>query len=200
MLLYCRQKGSLIEIVGERGSGKTSILHMLCAVYTIENKRILYIDCSGNFRPERIRDYLEESHRFGNKEITAHLKNISFVRIYEPENIAGLLKKTKLLNTDCIVIDDLLILFLNSHRSKIRFEVRKVVREMALMALTKRINVVFTNLLIHRVESENSQPFCYELFYNDLIRYVHVKALLQKSINSVIHCNIVYPKNNFLNS
>ena len=194
MLIHFREAGCLIEVAGEKGSGKTTLLHMLCAINTLENKRTLYIDGSGNFRPEKIRDHLEESYKCEKEQITEYLRNISFVRMYEPDNIFSLLKKIKLLNIDHIVIDDLVILFLNNHRFKMRFEVRKIVREMALLALAKRINIIFTNTIIGRIENDNSQPFFYELFYNDLVRYVHVKVLLQKSTTNIINCNIVYPK------
>jgi RecA/RadA recombinase len=193
LLLYCREAGNLIEVAGEKGSGKTSLLHMLCTINTLENKRTLYLDGSGSFRPEKIRDHLEESYRFKKEEIIEYLRNISFVRIYESDNIFNLLRKIKLLNIDYIVIDDLMILFLNNHRSKVRFQVRRFVREMALIVLLKRISIIFTNTIIRKSDNDNSHPFLYELFYNDLVRYVHVKALLQKSATNVIDFNIIYP-------
>ncbi|HEU5120685.1 MAG TPA: hypothetical protein VFT71_06830, partial [Candidatus Nitrosocosmicus sp.] len=61
LLLHSREAGSLIEVVGEKRSGKTSLLHMICAINTLENKKTLYVDGSGNFRPERIHDHLKES-------------------------------------------------------------------------------------------------------------------------------------------
>jgi hypothetical protein len=144
---------------------------MICAINTLENKKTLYVDGSGNFRPERIHDHLEES-----------------------ANIFGLLRKMKVLNLDHIVIDDLIMLFLHNHRSKIRFEVRRFVREMALIALVKRINIIFTNTILYKIGNDDDRLAFYELFYNDLVRYIHVKALLERSTTNVIDCNIVYPR------
>lgn len=194
LLIHSREAGSLIEVVGKKGSGKTSLLHMICAINTLENKKTLYVDGSGNFRPERIHDHLEKSDRCKREQITEYLRNISFVRIYEPDNIFGLLRKMKVLNLDHIVIDDLILLFLHNHRSKMRFEVRRFVREMALIALVKRINIIFTNTLIYKIRNDDDRPAFYELFYNDLVRYIHVKALLERSTNNLTNCNIVYPK------
>ena len=194
MLFYFRETGSLIEVAGEKGSGKTSLLHMICAINTLENKKTLYIDGSGNFRPERIHDYLEELAVYKTEQIMEFLRNISFVRIYEPDNIFSLLKKMKLLNLDHVVIDDLIVLFLHNQKSKMRFEVRWFVREMAIIALVKRINIIFTNTIMSKIGNDDDRPVFYELFYNDLVRYVHVKALLEKSNTNVIDCNIVYPR------
>ncbi|HSA75667.1 MAG TPA: hypothetical protein VLE21_05710 [Candidatus Nitrosocosmicus sp.] len=82
LLLHSREAGSLIEVVGKKGSGKTSLLHMICAKNTLENKKTLYVDGSGNFRPERIHDHLEESDICKKEQIMEYLRNISFVRIY----------------------------------------------------------------------------------------------------------------------
>jgi RecA/RadA recombinase len=194
LLLHSSEAGSLIEVVGEKGSGKTSLLHLICAINTLENKKTLYVDGSGNFRPERIHDHLEKSAICKREQITEYLRNISFVRIYESDNIFGLLRKMKILNLDYIVIDDLIVLFLHSYKTKMRFEVRRFVREMALIALVKRINIIFTNTILYKIGNDDGRPAFYELFYNDLVRYIHIKALLERSTTNLIDCNIVYPR------
>jgi len=195
-LLQCfSEAGSLIEFAGEKGSGKTSLLHIICSKNTLQNKKTLYIDGSGDFRPEKIHDYLEKSASHADKErIIEYLRNISYVRIYEPESIFSILRKIRLLDVDCVVIDDLIILCLHALRSKMRFEVRMFVRDMALLALVKKINIIFTNTIISRIETIDSEPISYELFYNDLIRYVHVRGMLHKLTGNVIDCNFVYPQ------
>ncbi len=195
MLQCFSDAGSLIEFAGEKGSGKTSLLHMICSKNTLQNKKTLYIDGSGDFRPEKIHDYLEKSAIHVEKEqIIQYLKNISYVRIYEPDSIFKILRRIKLLDVDCVVIDDLIILCLHTLRSKMRLEVRMFVRDMALLALVKKINIIFTNTIISRIDTIDSGPISYELFYNDLIRYVHVRGMLHKLTTNVIDCNFIYPK------
>lgn len=188
------EAGSLIEFAGEKGSGKTSLLHMICAKNTLLNKKTLYVDSSGGFKPEIIHDYLEKStHVHSQGMINQYLRSITYVRIYEPDIILSVLRRIRLMDIDCVVIDDMILLCLHSLRSKMRFEVRKFVRDMAIMALFKRINIIFTNTVMNRFESLGSEPISYELFYNDLVRYVHVKSMLKKT-NNGINCNFIYPK------
>jgi RecA/RadA recombinase len=195
-LLQCFSKaGSLIEFAGEKGSGKTSLLHMICARNTLQNKKTLYIDGSGGFRPEIIHDYLEKSSNLYNKElIIQYLKNIKYFRIYEPDSIFSVLPRVRLMDIDCIVVDDVILLCLQSLRSKMRFKVRKFVRDMTIMALIKRINIIFTNTIISRYETLDKEPISYELFYNDLVRYVHVKSMLCNINKNIIDCKFIYPK------
>ncbi len=194
MLCNFSKAGTLFELVGEKGSGKTSLIHTICATNTINNKKSIYIDGSGSFRPEFIREYLDRSANYSKEEIIQHLKNISYVRVYEPESITGIFRKIRLLNVDCIVIDDLLYLYLHHHRAKIRFEVRKFIREMALIALIKKINIIFTNTIVRTKRDQDLEAISYELFYNDVVRYIHVKALLQNNINNIIDCSFIYPE------
>lgn len=168
---------------------------MICLINTLDNKKTLYIDGSGDFRPEKILTYLEKSSNYSDSErINKYLKNISYVRIYEPDSIFNILRRIRLLDVDCVVIDDLIILCLHSLRSKMRFEVRMFVRDMALLALVKKINIIFTNTIISKLEAMDSEPIFYELFYNDLVRYVHVRGVLHKITENVIDCSFIYPK------
>ena len=195
-LLQCfSEAGSLIEFAGEKGSGKTSLLHMICTKNTLQNRKTLYIDGSGGFRPEIIHDYLEKSFNWNNKElIIQYLKNIKYMRIYEPDSIFSVLPRIRIMDIDCIVIDDMILLCLQSPRSKMRFKVRKFVRDMAIMALIKRINIIFTNTIICRYEALDKEPISYELLYNDLARYVHVKSMLYNITKNIIECEFIYPK------
>ena len=181
-------------MVGEKGTGKTSLVHLICAINTISNKKSIYIDGSGKFRPEFIQEYIDKSADYSKEQILQYLKNISYIRIYEPGSISSIFRKIKLLNVDCIVIDDLVALYLHHHTTKIRYEVRKFIREMALIALIKKISIIFTNTIIRRTGKEHRDTVSYELFHNDLIRYIHVKVLLENHFPNTIDCNFIYPK------
>ncbi len=64
------------------GSGKTQICFSICAINSINNKKTLYIDGSGNFRPERIKSMIDKDIEDREKS-NQYLKNIAYQRIYE---------------------------------------------------------------------------------------------------------------------
>lgn len=46
--------GIIIDISGPAGSGKSSALYRTAATVSLNHKRVVYIDATGSFRPERI--------------------------------------------------------------------------------------------------------------------------------------------------
>ncbi len=186
---------NLVELVGKKGSGKTQMLFLICAINSINNKKIMYLDGSGNFRPERIKSMIErEIGKSKEQDIDKVLKNIRYQRIYDLEELSNSVKRSSLLNLDFIILDDIIPLFLYKFKENTRLELRKFIRELALLSILKKITIIFTNTIIERYSNKNKLQ--YELFYHDIIRYVHIKILLQiiQSHNKVINCSLVYPK------
>lgn len=188
------QAGSLIEIIGKKGSGKTDLTLLICAINSINRKKTLYGDGSGNFRPEKINQFLKKMTN-NDQEITkSSLKRIIYQRIYEIDEITNLIRKIKVLDIDCVILDNMIPKFLYRHNGNSRLEIRKFVREIALIALTKKICIIFTSTIIEKFETNQDDKVQYELFYHDIIRYVHIKMLIQERNKEIINCNLIYPK------
>lgn len=193
-MLRWTQNGTLVELVGKKGAGRTHLVYLICSLNSIGNKKTLYLDGSGNFRPEIIYEHLLKIENASDEELGIFLKKITYQRVYELDKLINLLKKIKVLEIDCVILDDVISLFLYNQNKNIRQEVRKFIREIALIAVTKKISIVFTSALIEKFEENSSERINYELFYHDIIRYVHVKASIQRSQN-MIECEFIHPKN-----
>ena len=98
------QKGTLIELIGKKGAGKTRLGYLMCALNSIRSKKTLYLDGSGNFRPEVIKDYLLKLTDANNEELKNLLKKVIYHRIYESDKLILLLKKIKVLEIDFVIL------------------------------------------------------------------------------------------------
>ena len=154
----------------------------------------MYLDGSGNFRPEVINEYLLKLANANDEDLRNFLKKITYQRIYEIDKLIILLKKIKVLEIDCVILDDVIPLFLYNQNKNIRQEVRRFIREIALIAITKKISIVFTSTLIEKFEETSFERINYELFYHDIIRYVHIKASIKRRTQNMIECEFIHPK------
>ena len=193
-MLRLTQKGSLIELIGKKGAGRTELVYLICSLNSIRSKKTLYLDGSGNFRPEVIKEYLLKLANANDDDLRNFLKKITYQRIYEVDKLIILLKKIKVLEIDCVILDDVIPLFLYNQNKNIRQEVRRFIREIALIAIAKKISIVFTSTLIEKFEENSFERLNYELFYHDIIRYVHIKASIKRRIHNMIECEFIHPK------
>ncbi|MDQ6722709.1 MAG: hypothetical protein M3Z01_00365 [Thermoproteota archaeon] len=192
--------GNLVEITGKKGSGKTQVSFSICAINSINNKKTLFIDGSGNFRPERIKSMIDKhlsnissSADKGN----AYLKSIAYQRIYELDDLIKLIKKIKLLNFELIILDDIIPLFTYKFKDNIRLEVRNFIRELSLIALSEKKMIVLTNLVIEKMDKEGQNGHLCEFFFHYILRYVHYKFYLKvkHNNNNITECKLVHPFN-----
>ncbi len=189
------QNGTLIELVGKKGAGRTHLVYLICSLNSIRIKKTLYLDGSGNFRPEVIYEFLQKIANVSDEELRIFLKNITYQRIYEVDKLINILNKIRVLDIDCVILDDVIPLFLYNQNKNIRQEVRRFIRELALIAITKKIGIVFTSTLVEKFEENSFERINYELFYHDIIRYVHIKASIQRRTRNMIECTFIHPKN-----
>ena len=130
-----------------------------------------------------------------NHETNIYLKNIVYQRIYELEDLAKLAKKIKLINFDILILDDIIQIFLNIFKENTRLEVRSFLREMSMLTLSKKIIILFTNITIEKVSKDGKGTYMHELFFHDILRYVHFKFFLKNHHNNkqIIECKTIYP-------
>ena len=192
-MLRLTKNGTLVELVGKKGHGKTHLIHLLSSLITIRGKKTLYVDGSGNFRPEIIYEFLKEITNVSDQDLRIFLKNITYQRIYEVDKLISLLKKIRVLDIDCVILDDVIPLFLYNQNKNIRQEVRRFIREIALIAITKKISMILTSTLVEKFEENSFERINYELFYHDIIRYIHIKARIKRRTQNMIECTFIHP-------
>src|SRR4029078_3507595 len=92
LLLRLTQNGTLIELVGKKGAGRTHLVYLICSLNSIRSKKTLYLAGSGNFRPEVINEYLLKIANANDGELKNFLRNITYQRIYETDKLILILK------------------------------------------------------------------------------------------------------------
>lgn len=200
-LLYKEIRHSyLIEIAGKRGSGKTQVSFSICAINSINNKKTIYIDGSGSFRPERIKSIIDnnlpDNEEKGKSEI--YLKNISYQRIYDLDDLSKLIKKIKIMDFDFTIFDDIIPMFIYKSKDNTRSEVKRFVRDLSLITLLKKTCIIFTNIIYEKKDIDGKNIHSREIFFHDIIRYVHFKFYLQSNLNNLndkrlIECKLIHP-------
>ena len=193
-MLRLTQNGTLIELVGRRGTGRTHLVYLICSLNSIRSKKTLFLDGSGSFRPELIKEHLLRITDANDEKVRNFLKKITYQRIYEVDKLINLLKKIKVLEIDCVILDDVVPLFLYNQNKNIKLEVRRFIREIALIAVIKKISIVFTSTLIEKFDENSLDRINYELFYHDVIRYVHIKASIKTMTHNTIECEFIHPQ------
>lgn len=167
--------GIIVDIFGGNGTGKTQLLLQL-SINSIKNGgRVLYLDTTGGFRPERILEIQKQS----NKQIN-FLEQITVSRITNTSEQIKSLKNFESNNFSLIVIDNVTDLFSFEYkRDESIFEKNslfiKYMRELSKFAITKKIPIVVTNMIrtIDDKEVENMK--------SAIDPFTHIKIQLSKN-------------------
>ena len=167
--------GVIVDIFGGNGTGKTQLLLQL-SINSIKNGgRVLYLDTTGGFRPERILEIQKQS----NKQIN-FLEQITVSRITNTSEQIKSIKIFESNNFSLIVIDNVTDLFSYEYkRDESIFEKNslfiKYMRELSKFAITKKIPIVVTNMIrtIDDKEVENMK--------SAIDPFTHIKIQLSKN-------------------
>ena len=169
--------GVIVDIFGGNGTGKTQLLLQL-SINSIKNGgHVLYLDTTGEFRPERILEIQKQSEKQFD-----FLEKITVSRI---TNTSEQIKSIKnLVNNDfsLIVIDNVTDLFSYEYKKdESIFEKNslfmKYMRELSKFAITKKIPIVVTNMIrtIEDKEVENMK--------GAIDPFTHIKIQLSKNLS-----------------
>jgi len=139
-------------------------------------------------------------NNIGNKEKSnLYLKNIAYQRIYNLNNFTKLIKKIETINFDFIILDDIIPMFLYQFKDNTRLEIRKLIRDLSLITLSKKTIIIFTNIIIEKTNTDKKNHQLSEFFFHDIIRYVHYKFYLNKDVNNekITELKLVQPHNKY---
>ena len=167
--------GVIVDIFGGNGTGKTQLLLQL-SINSIKNGgRVLYLDTTGGFRPERILEIQKQS----NKQVN-FLEQITVSRITNTSEQIKSIKNFESNNFSLIVIDNVTDWFSYEYkRDESIFEKNslfiKYMYELSKFAITKKIPIIVTNMIrtIEDKEVENMK--------SAIDPFTHIKIQLSKN-------------------
>ena len=180
--------GVIVDIFGGNGTGKTQLLLQL-SINSIKNGgKVLFLDTTGGFRPERILEIQKKSNSNFNL-----LNNIIVSRITNTSEQINSIKNFTENNFSLIVIDNITDLFSYEYKnSKSIFKKNslfmKYMRELSLYAVTHKVPIVITNMIRNSNEQEvENMSTAIDLF-------THIKIHLFKN-SSIYNGEISSPFN-----
>ena len=180
--------GVIVDIFGGNGTGKTQLLLQL-SINSIKNGgKVLFLDTTGGFRPERILEIQKKSNSNLNL-----LNNIIVSRITNTSEQINSIKNFKENNFSLIIIDNITDLFSYEYKSnqsifKKNSLFMKYMRELSLYAVTHKVPIVITNMIRNSNEQEvENMSTAIDLF-------THIKIHLFKN-SSIYNGEISSPFN-----
>ncbi len=139
--------GIIVDIFGGNGTGKTQLLLQL-SINSIKNDgKVLYLDTTGGFRPERILEIQKKSNTNFN-----FLDKIIVSRVTNTSEQINLIKNLQENNFSLIVIDNITDLFSYEYKNNQSIFDKnslfmKYMYELSLYAVTNKIPIVVTNMI-----------------------------------------------------
>ena len=180
--------GVIVDIFGGNGTGKTQLLLQL-SINSIKNGgKVLFLDTTGGFRPERILEIQKKSNSNLNL-----LNNILVSRITNTSEQINSIKNFKENNFSLIIIDNITDLFSYEYKNnqsifKKNSLFMKYMRELSLYAVTHKVPIVITNMIRNSNEQEvENMSTAIDLF-------THIKIHLFKN-SSIYNGEISSPFN-----
>ena len=180
--------GVIVDIFGGNGTGKTQLLLQL-SINSIKNGgKVLFLDTTGGFRPERILEIQKKSNSNLNL-----LNNIIVSRITNTSEQINSIKNFKGNNFSLIIIDNITDLFSYEYKNnqsifKKNSLFMKYMRELSLYAVTHKVPIVITNMIRNSNEQEvENMSTAIDLF-------THIKIHLFKN-SSIYNGEISSPFN-----
>ena len=180
------QNGIITEISGLRGTGKTQFVLQFAIEPLSNNKKILFIDTTVEFRPERFHQILQSRNLS-----TSLLDNLHVSRVTDTQKQIEVLKSFEKDSFSLLIIDNIADLF-SFEYSKKEHVIEKNVNfgnymiNLSKLALSKNMPIIITNQILSYDEKN------YERMHAQLENYVHQKIQLEKIKNNYA-CKVITP-------
>lgn len=181
--------GLITNIFGASGSGKSQFCFTICANLIKKNKdvKVIFIDTSGNFRPERILDMSN------NPNSDRVLNNIHYIRPYSIKDQFEAIKKIEEIKPKLVIIDTITSLISTESKNITRHLIlMKFIHELAHIAINNNCAIVTTNM-VRNIISKNS---VYKTIHNTDVEHPKKikmqKEFMGKSVSLSIHIKLKF--------
>ena len=177
--MYKRQDGisdgTITDIFGFRGTGKTQMALQISLNLLKDEKTVLFVDTTGEFRPERLLEILKDRNLDN-----LLLNRLKIARVTNTQEQIDLIQKIKNTNdVAMLIIDNVADLFSFEYSKKEQFNLQyqkfmNYMHDLAQLAINKKIPIVITNQLMSANDTE------YEKMNYSISNYTHQKIKLEK--------------------
>jgi RecA/RadA recombinase len=180
--------GIITNIFGESGSGKTQFCFSICANLLKKNtdSKIIFIDTSGNFRPERILDITNKLN------LNKILHNIHYIRPYSIKDQFDAIKKIYEIQPKLVIIDTITSLIaIESKNISRHLILMKFIHQLAHIAINNNCAIVTTNMVrniiyengVYKPINKNDEP-------QKKIKLQ--REFMEKSVSLSIHIKLLF--------
>ena len=180
------KNGTITEITGLRGTGKTQLALQFAIEPLINNKKIFFVDTTVEFRPERFLQMLQS------RNLSASLlENLNISRVTDTQKQIGILKNIETNDFSLLIIDNIADLFAFEY-SKKEHNIEKNTNfgnymiKLSKLTQSKNIPIIITNQIFSNDDTN------YDRMYMQLENYIHQKIQLEKIKNNYT-CKILSP-------
>ena len=180
------QNGIITEISGLRGTGKTQLALQFAIEPLRNNEKILFIDTTVEFRPERFLQILQSRNL-----PSSLLENLHISRVTNTQKQIEILTNFNDHNFSLLIIDNITDLFSFEYSKKEHIIEKNLnfgnyMINLSKLALSKNIPIIITNQILS-YDKKN-----YERMHTQLENYVHQKIQLEKIKNN-FSCKVLSP-------
>ena len=180
------QNGIITEISGLRGTGKTQLSLQFAIEPLSNNKKILFIDTTVEFRPERFLQMIQSRNLS-----PSLLENLHVSRVTDTQKQIEVLKSFEKDSFSLLIIDNVTDLFSFEYSKKEHLIEKNLnfgnyMINLSKLALSKNMPIIITNQILSYDEKN------YERMQTQLENYVHQKIQLEKIKNNYA-CKVITP-------
>ncbi len=180
------QNGIITEISGLRGTGKTQLALQFAIEPLSNNKKILFIDTTVEFRPERFLQMIQSRNLS-----PSLLENLHVSRVTDTQKQIEVLKSFEKDSFSLLIIDNITDLFSFEYSKKEHLIEKNLnfgnyMINLSKLALSKNMPIIITNQILSYNEKN------YERMHAQLENYVHQKIQLEKIKNNYT-CKVITP-------
>jgi len=180
------KEGLITDISGQSSTGKTQLTFQICINVLKNGKEVLFLDTTGEFRPERLVEMLKLR-----KLDPQLIDKIKVGRITNSFQQVKYLSKMSIKNFSLIVIDNVTDLFSFEYSKKEQslekyLAFMKYMQNLASIAINAKIPIIVTNIIrtFKGHEEENLEK--------SIGMFTHIKLRLKKNTNGFL-CQVVSP-------
>ena len=184
------QNGIITDIFGANGTGKTQLLLQICINSIKTGGKVLYLDTTGGFRPERILGMQTSQNLEYNL-----LDKITVLRVTNTSEQIHSIKIMNEKNFSLIVIDNITDLFSYEYQTEDSTFLKnttfmKFMHSLSCVAINNKIPVVITNMIrnIEGKEVENMRS-AIDPFTHVKIKLSKISSKFKGEISWLIHKN-----------
>jgi RecA/RadA recombinase len=180
--------GIITNIFGESGSGKSQFCFSICAnaLKKYKDVKLIFIDTSGNFRPERILDMTDDHNS------DKILYNIHYIRPYSIKDQFEAIKKIYDIKPKLVIIDTITSLIsLETKNISRHLILMKFIHELAHYAINNNCAIVTTNMVRNKIYENGF----YKTINNTEVHKKNIKLQLEfmgKSVSLSIHLKLKF--------